>query len=133
METSIKSLVIEINVAFEKSDLDFLGKHLSDDIIWNISGKEELITGKAAVLKCCESAPFKAGSLIVTVTNILVDGDQAVAEGILDAVTLTDGAYRQKFCDIYHFDGDKIDKMTTYLDTAYDQVVLDGGSVHPNG
>jgi ketosteroid isomerase-like protein len=54
-----------------------------------------------------------------------------VAEGILEAETLSGKAFYQRFCDIYHFDGDKIKEMTTYLDTAYDRAVLEGDTIHP--
>jgi hypothetical protein len=72
METSIKSLVIEINNAFENGDTEFLRKHLTDGIVWTISGQNEPITGKAAYLECCESAPFKEGSPKVTLMFILM-------------------------------------------------------------
>lgn len=124
MEISIKSLVIEINDAFEKGNTEFLAKHVTDDIVWTISGQNEPINGKAAYLECCKSAPFKEGSPKVTLVNVYIDGGSAVADGNLEAETLSGKAFYQRFCDIYHFDGDKIKEMTTYLDTAYDRAVL---------
>jgi hypothetical protein len=46
-------------------------------------------------------------------------------------VTLTGKRYQQRVCDIY-LNGDRIQEMATYLDTAYDKDILSGGSIHPN-
>lgn len=131
MKIAYRQLVIAINQAFEKGDLEFLAAHLSEDVRWQITGSKPII-GKADFLKCCSEAPFKEDSVKVTVSNILVDGDKAAAEGIIEAETLDGNPYRQSFCDIYHFEGNLIKTMSSYLDTAYDRETLSGGAIYKN-
>ncbi|MDN5285529.1 MAG: nuclear transport factor 2 family protein [Mucilaginibacter sp.] len=131
MKTTYEQLVQQINQAFEKGDLEFLAAHLHEDVRWQISGSKP-IHGKSAFLKCCSEAPLKDGSTKITVTNILADGNNVATEGIIEAETLAGKAYRQAFCDIYHFEGDLIKTMSSYLDTAYDREILAGSAIYQN-
>lgn len=123
MNSDYYQLVRDVNNAFETDDVDFLAAHVTDDVHWQVTGSES-INGKADFIKCCSDTPFKTESLKITVTNILVDGDKAAADGIIEAETLTGKAYRQNFCDIYQFENGMVRYLSTYLDTAYDHAML---------
>jgi ketosteroid isomerase-like protein len=132
MTTELRLLVEQINLAFEKGDLAFLGEHMTDDVQWNIIGRNEPVVGKHEFLKVCGSAPLKEGTPKITIKNMLIDGNKVAVEIIIEAITLTDKQYRQTGCDIYHFNGNKFNQLTSYLDTAYDKELLDGESIHPS-
>jgi ketosteroid isomerase-like protein len=132
MKKISKNLLEQINTAFEKGDLDSLGKSLADDVRWNILGRREPVIGKKAFLEVCSSAPFEADSVKITVTNMIIEGKKAAVESLLEAVTSSGETYQQRVCDIYRFDGEKIQELTTYLDTAYDRDILGEGSIHPD-
>jgi ketosteroid isomerase-like protein len=117
MKPDYQQLVNEINLAIEKGDLDFVAAHVSDDIRWEISGQDKPITGKADFMQCYIDTPFKDGSVKIKVTNVLIDGEKAAAEGTMEAETLDGKAFQMRFCDIYYFEGDKIKQMSSYLDT----------------
>ena len=131
MKTDYYQLVTAINQAFEKGELEFLAAHLCEDVTWQITGSKPIL-GKNNFLKCCSEAPLKDGSIKITVSNILVDGSNAAAEGIIEAETLTGKPYRQSFCDIYHFENDQIKAVSSYLDTANDRDLLAGGAIYQN-
>jgi ketosteroid isomerase-like protein len=131
MATSIKQLVEEINLAFEKGDLKFLEEHMTDDLTWNIIGRDHPVIGKQEFLKVCGSAPLQENTPKITITNMLIDGDKVAVESILEAKTIRGKHYRQTVCDIYHFNGNKFNELTTYLNTAYDKELLDGKTIHP--
>lgn len=127
---NLRLLVEQLNAAFESGDLKFLGDHMTDDVQWNIAGQTEPVIGKAEFLKVCDSAPILE-PIKITIKNMLIDGNKAALEFVIEA-TRKDGApYRQPGCDIYHFRDDKFYQLTSYLDTAYDRDVLGCGTIHP--
>lgn len=119
MQTDIRQLVIEINDAFEKSDLKYIGDHLTNDVHWHILGRDKPLIGREAFLEACGPAPLLPGEMKITLVNILVAENHAAAEGTIEGTTAAGKSYLQKFADFYEFEGDKMKVLSSYLDTAY--------------
>ena len=124
MEKDLKKIITDINRAFESGDLVALGSFLAENVRWNISGKDSPVVGKKEFLDMCAGAPFQDGSPKIKVTNVIVEGNRAAVESIIEAKTLSGKPYRQLTCDIYLFEGDKIKEMSSYMDTNYDKKML---------
>ena len=131
MKSAYYQLIVQINKAIETCDTAFLATHVAEDMQWNIIGNKQ-ISGKMDFLKCCSDTPFKDNTIKITVTQILIDGDRAAAEGIMEAETLSGKPYRQQFCDLYLFEHNLVKKLTSYFDTAHVKETFASEPIHQN-
>jgi uncharacterized protein len=120
----LRDLVMQLNDAFGKTDVAFLTRHMTDEVEWQILGHPHLVRGKDEFISVCTSFPLRKGTAKVTVTNVIVEGNVAMAEIIIEAETMEGKPYRQIGCDVYHFRGDKFSRLISYFDTAYDLKIL---------
>ena len=102
----------DFNIAFAKNDIPFLLKSVTDDIVWNMIGKQK-ITGKENFGIALEQMKdFKAKELVIE--QILSHGKEGAANGIFK---MTDGK-NYAFSDFYLFKsakGNQIKQITSYL------------------
>ncbi len=117
MATINRALWQQINNAFENGDMNFYEAHLADDIRWNILGNKNPIKGKPEYLEVLKMQDLESFPK-VTIVNIIAEGDYVVVESTGKATTKKGKPYNQTYCDIYRFKDDKIQEVTTYLDTA---------------
>jgi uncharacterized protein len=116
MKTENNQLFIKISEEFAKGNLEFAGVYLADDVRWNILG-ENTIIGKAEVLEVSKMLQLESFP-IITIKNIVADGDFVVIESTGKATTKNGEPYNQFYCDIFKFREEKLIEVTTYLDTA---------------
>jgi uncharacterized protein len=116
MKTEDKQLQIKISEEFAKGNLEFAGVYLNDDIRWNILG-ENTIIGKQEVLEVSKMLQLQSFP-IITIKNIIAEGDFVVIESTGKATTKSGKPYNQSYCDIFKFKEEKLIEITTYLDTA---------------
>lgn len=124
MASNLEQLLPKLNAAFGSGDLKFLEAHITDDVEWHIPGQHNPITGKEQFLSACSSPSPLQGQMTITIRTILVDGNKAAMEFVIEGVTKERKPYCQHGCDIYHFRDDKVYRRTSYLDTAYDKELL---------
>ncbi len=117
MATTNKELWQQINEAFENGDMKFYEAHLANDIHWNIIANKNQITGKKEYLEVMKMQDLESFPEI-TIRNIIAEGEYVVVESTGKATTRTGKPYNQTYCDIYRFKEEKIQEVTTYLDTA---------------
>lgn len=112
MKTENQQFLEDLNKAFARSDTDYILRHVTDDIKWEVKG-DFSIKGKEAFkqeLKKMESPePFE-----LTIHNIITHGRSAAVDGTM---TIPDGKV-YAFCDLYKFSGlkyPKISEMVSYV------------------
>jgi uncharacterized protein len=116
MKTENNQLLIKISEEFAKGNLEFAGVYLANDVRWNILG-ENTIIGKEEVLEVSKMLQLESFP-IITIKNIVADGDFVVIESTGKATTKNGKPYNQSYCDIFKFKEEKLTEITTYLDTA---------------
>ena len=116
MKTTNNQLLIKISEEFAKGNLEFAGAYMADDIKWNILGDNPII-GKEQVLEVSKMLQLESFP-IITIKNIVADGNCVVIESTGKAKTKSGKPYNQTYCDVFHFINEKIQEITTYLDTA---------------
>lgn len=110
MEVNYKDIVKEVNKSFEENNHDAFMSHCSDNITWTMVG-EEPMRGKDAILRFLE--PMKGSpSSKIELINTIQEGYMVASTGMM---TMAGKSSSMHFCDIYRFDGDKIEEMTSYI------------------
>lgn len=89
------------NVAFPNGDIDFISKHLSENIRWEMVGSK-IIEGKNGVLKELEEGK-KSVMETFELSTVITHGKEGSASGMF---TMENGK-TFKFCDLYRFKGTK--------------------------
>ena len=116
MKETNNQLLIKISEEFAKGNLEFVEAYLANDIKWNILGESPTI-GKEQVLEVSKMQQLESFP-VVTVKNIVAEGDYVVVESTGEAKTKNGNPYNQTYCDVFRFSEDKLQEITTYLDTA---------------
>ena len=111
-----------ISEEFAKGNLGFCEAFMADDIKWNILGSDTIV-GKEQVLEVSKMAQLQSYPLI-TIKNIFQEGDCVVIESTGEAKTKNGKQYNQAYCEVYRFDNEKLQEITTYLDTALSKEAL---------
>lgn len=112
MPTNLK----QISEAFSKGNFEFSTAYLAENIKWNILGSDAVI-GKEQVLEVLKMSQLESFPEII-IKNIVAEGNYVVVESTGKAKTKSGKPYNQTYCDIFHFKNEKIQEITTYLDTA---------------
>ena len=115
-------LIKKVSEAFAKGDIEFAEKYFSEDMHWNIIG-EEPIKGKEQILEIYKMSQLESFP-IVTIKNMIAEGNYVVTESLGKAVTKNGKPYNQTYCDVFRFENNKLQEITTYLDTALSKKVL---------
>jgi ketosteroid isomerase-like protein len=110
------SLLKEISEEFAKGNMEFVEPYLSDDIKWNIIGENSII-GKEQVLEVSKMLQLESFP-VITIKNIVAEGNYVVVESTGVAKTKEGKPYNQTYCEIFRFINNKVQEITTYLDTA---------------
>ena len=109
-----KKQVIEIYMdGFNKSDHTQILSCLTDDVVWEMPGFFYK-TGKVEFDGEIENDAF-VGSPTITVIRMIEEGNIVVAEGSVTGKMKNGGLLDAVFCDVFHFENDKICKLTSYL------------------
>ena len=116
MKEKNNQLLIKISEEFAKGNLKFVEAYLANDIKWNILGDSQIIGIKQVLevskMQQLESLP------VITIKNIVAEGDYVVVESTGEAKTKNGNPYNQTYCDVFRFREEKLQEITTYLDTA---------------
>lgn len=116
MKATNNQLFIKISEEFAKGNLEFVEAYLATDIKWNILGDSPII-GIQQVLEVSKMQQLESFP-VITIKNIVAEGDYVVVESTGEAKTKNGNPYNQTYCDVFRFSEDKLQEITTYLDTA---------------
>jgi ketosteroid isomerase-like protein len=115
-------LLKEISEEFAKGNLQFCNPYLADTVKWNILGNNPVI-GKEDVLEVSKMLQLESFP-VITIKNVIAEGNCVVVESTGEAKTKKGKPYNQMYCDIFRFSGEKLQEITTYLDTAISNEAL---------
>jgi ketosteroid isomerase-like protein len=115
-------LLKKISEEFAKGNFRFSEPFLADDIKWNILGNETIV-GKEQVLEVSKMTQLQSYPAI-TIKNIVQEGNCVVIESTGEAKTKKGKLYNQAYCEVFRFDNEKLQEITTYLDTALSKEAL---------
>src|SRR5215212_4646538 len=117
-------LLKKISEEFAKGNLRFCEAYLAEDIKWNVLG-EDTIVGKEQVLEVSKMAQLQSYP-VIKIKSIISEGNYVVIESTGEAKTIKGKPYNQIYCEVFRFDNEKLQEITTYLDTALSKQALAG-------
>lgn len=117
-----KELLKKISEEFAKGNLKFCEAYLADNIKWNILGSDT-ITGKEKVLEVSKMLQLESFP-VIAIKNVVAEEDYVVVESTGKAKTKNGKLYNQTYCEVFRFNGEKLQEITTYLDTALSNEAL---------
>jgi|GEM_PF-509374 len=112
-DMSNKKVVEAYMDGFRTSDHEKILALLTDDVTWEMPGAFYK-KGKKEFDSEIENENF-VGSPVITITLIVEEGNIVIAEGGVTGKMKNGGLLDAVFCDVFHFEGNKIKQLTTYL------------------
>ncbi|RYF21939.1 MAG: nuclear transport factor 2 family protein [Flavobacteriales bacterium] len=111
-----KQLIEKINQLFVEGNMESFLDYLAEDVIWEMytsSTGRSVMNGKKEILGMDGSGmPEHTGFEFGT---IVIEGNVASVQGTSTGKFKDGGEYKGYFCDVYHFQGDKIAKIESYV------------------
>lgn len=108
-----KQIVDEINRSFTENNTEGFLAHCKEDITWTMTG-EKTTTGKDQIREFMAScAGMEPPNFDVKKT--IAEGDSVVCYGDMTMKGPDGETGDYSYCDIYHFDGDKVAELITYM------------------
>jgi uncharacterized protein len=126
-----RSLIEEYFTTLTNRDYGRLLELLTEDVEWRMptSIPDHLHTGRekvaAELSRDTVKRFFAKGSYRLSVKQLIVDGDVAVARQHVDALTKDGRPYHMDYCFIYTFRAGRIALIEEYLDTRLAAEVLE--------
>jgi ketosteroid isomerase-like protein len=106
--------VVEIYMdGFRKGDHEQILSCLTDNVVWEMPGLFHIV-GKEAFDKEIENDAF-TGRPTITLIRMVEEGNVVVAEGSVTCKMKSGELLDAMFCDVFHFENDKIKQLTGYL------------------
>lgn len=113
MSNKNKEIIEKVNAAFEQNKMEDFYNLCTEDVEWQMAG-DQTRKGLQAIREFMSHIPEDCASPKINVTAIVSDGDRAVCFGDMTMKEKgVDTAY--DYCDIYHFSGDKIASLTSFV------------------
>lgn len=98
---------------FRESNHEKVLTCLTDNVIWDMPGFFHK-QGKAEFDSEIENENF-TGSPVISITRMIEEDNIVVVEGEVQGKMKNGGLLDAVFCDVFHFENDKIKQLTTYL------------------
>ena len=113
IKMSNKKVIETYMDGFRTSDHAKILSCLTDSVVWEMPGLFHLV-GKEQFDKEIENPAF-VGSPTITITRLVEEGNIVIAEGNVIGKFKDGGILDASFCDVFHFDSNKISRLTGYL------------------
>ncbi len=113
METNHRATIEAVNAAFSSNNIEAFLEHCHDDIEMGMIG-ERPNKGKDAIRKEMDGGDIWHPP-VIHVTDILVDGDKAVCDGIMDMDKKSGEKHRYAYADFYTFRDGKISAIRIHM------------------
>lgn len=113
MATDYKTIIKEVDQAFEENNPESFLAHCTEDLEWSMVG-QTTTRGKAAIRQWMASMETGAAP---TITNdvTIVEGEYAASFGNMTMEVERGKTASFAYCDIYRFRGDKIAQMRSFV------------------
>lgn len=92
----------EMNVAFIIGDVDFLTRHIADDVVWEMEGRDTL-QGKEAFLAHVEEMDVK-DDVEMTIDDIEINGLESAVSGTMTVTHDGGNIETYSYRDVYQVD-----------------------------
>lgn len=117
-----KKIVRHAIAAISRGDLDGFMADAADDVTLSVMGAVfPPIHGKQKVLKglrnALEAKLEDGGAIVMTIENLIADGDYVVEQSRGIGRTKTGKDYNNTYCRVWRINNGKIQAMQEYLDT----------------
>ncbi|MCP2034631.1 ketosteroid isomerase-like protein [Planomicrobium sp. HSC-17F08] len=106
----------EMNVAFVIGDLEFIERHIADDVVWKMEG-EETIEGKQKFLDYVGNMDSDH-DVKVTIDHVRTDGLKATVTGKMTIDDKKGGIQSYSYQDIYEMDREEGGKIVSLTSTT---------------
>ena len=108
----------EMNVAFVIGDVDFIGRHIADDVEWKMEG-EETIVGKEQFLNYVGNMDDDH-DVKVTIDHVRTDGLQATVTGKMTIDDKNGAIKSYSYQDVYEMDREEDGKIISLTSTTHE-------------
>jgi len=114
MSEKHKSIVKEVSQSFEKNDLEGFLRHCTDDVTWAMVG-DTTSKGKDAIRQWMNSMGGDMEPPKLTTEKMISEGNITAAFGKMSMKGESGKTEAYSFSDIYHFRGDKIAELQSFV------------------
>ncbi len=112
--TDTKQFLRQFNDYWAVPDVASIAANVTDDIRFSMAGKPPII-GMSDFRKMLDEMAASAGQVSLTIHNVLVDGDRAAVNGLIDMMGDNGEPRQYAFCDIYRLEGGKVAELEAYV------------------
>ena len=110
--TDRKAIVNKVNEAFAVNNVEGFLDLCANDVVWTMVG-DRTVKGKEEIRKWMASMTMDAPKF--TVSDVIAEGDFAMAHGDMKMDENDQKAVPYSYCDIYHFRGNEIDQLRSFV------------------
>ena len=110
-----KEIVKKLNEAVRANNLDEFLSFFTDDVQWTKVGDNKSAQGKEALRKLIEDLGDAPPPSTTKFDAMIAEGDTVAAHGSLTIEIQPGMVVTLAFCDIYHFQGDKIADFKSFV------------------
>jgi uncharacterized protein len=112
MAAKNKEIVNQANAAFADNNVEGFLALCANDVEWTMVG-DRTVKGKDAIREFMSSMPTQPPAF--TVNDVIAEGDFVMAHGNMKMDENGQKAVPYSYCDIYHFRGNQIDQLRTFV------------------
>jgi uncharacterized protein len=116
MSDKNKEIVEKLNNAVRANNLDEFLSFFTDDIQWTKVG-DKAAKDKKELRKLIEDLGDAPPPSTTKFDEMIAEGDSVAAHGTLTIEVQPGRTITQSFCDVYHFQGDKIAEFMSFVIT----------------
>ena len=119
-----KALVAAAFESFSQGDARSFLRLMTAEVEWDVVGSADwgrVYQGKKAVIEDLLSplaAQIEGGSVAITATRILSEGDRVVVEGQGRSTTVRGEPYDNRYCFVLTMSEGRITRVTEYMDSS---------------
>jgi ketosteroid isomerase-like protein len=101
--------------AFDKGDTEGILNLVTDDFVWVMQEKKEMVIEGKENLRNFFSEYNEIKIVGSTTHHIIMEGNHAAVDGILNMEGKDASPFEMNYCDIYEFTNGKVSKLISYI------------------
>lgn len=114
-----ENLLRRINEAFARNDREYILKHVTDDIVWEVVGYQDTIRGKEDFERVLKEMDGPR-EMELQISNIVIQPGSAAVDGVILVRNELKKDKKYAFCDIYKLKGEKSPKISEMISYVID-------------
>lgn len=122
--SDVEQFLRRFNEAWKDGDIEMILAGVTDDIRFRMASQEAMNgkkasqgarNGKKAFRDFLRHMENGGGQCSLDIDNVIVDGDRAVLDGVIQVESPEGPARTFLFCDVYRLRDDRISEITAYV------------------